>query len=129
MEPIQHSNYLPFEWSDAMDDDTCLNTFCSMVDEMSYHCPIRFRANSFRANRGTIVNRDQCTVRLCYLFEGSDDYYPFELNCEIVRLKGTQKLLLLSSFAHASNGLFDELLEEKVLPDWMRRLGLTSYSQ
>lgn len=87
------------------------------------------------------VNPERLSIVLEYLYEGFDDFYPLvmrlQLACyeeksaehESVSTSSTSSMtsmIWIGAYEHAENGLFDEIIRDKVLPNWAKALGLRS---
>jgi len=70
------------------------------------------------------VDETNNSFTLTYLYEGYDDYYPLHFCFDLVRMESN--IVVLGHYEHVYHGLFDELIEEHVIPDWKERVGWSS---
>lgn len=119
-EAINLSYVLPFLYDPQTSDAVYLQRAVKMIEDVERFARIEPHAPAY-------FDEKNMSIYLKYLYEGYDEYYPFEMQLEVIRVTGNDNqtfLGLIGHYEHAYGGLFDELIEEKVCPDWAKRLGL-----
>lgn len=124
MEGVNMAYILPFQFDPNMDDQIYLQRTIKLFQEE--HCCGRY--SRYQPHGVPIANPDKVSILLKYLYEGYDGYYEFEMDLQIIHLQDNDhnQLVLIGTFGHSENGLFDELIQENVLPSWSTNNGLRS---
>lgn len=83
-------------------------------------------------------NRDYRSIRLqslknvddyfyiSFLYEGHSDYYPFTLELYLAEDKNNT-LLLAGSIVQAVHPIFEEIIKDKILPQFLETTGIRDY--
>lgn len=101
----------------VVSDDTLFNNVIQHIEKVKQFQRIR---------QSTIEkDTDNLAFTLKYFYEGYDDVYPLYFHFQLARMESA--ILLIGHYEHEYNGLFDELIEENVIPDWKRQLGFESF--
>lgn len=120
-EAISLSYVLPFVYDPETSDAVYLQRAVKLFEEVQSFARIQPHAPA-------TTDEKWRSIHLKYLYEGYDEYYPLEIILEVVHVTDdknqTSYLGLIGHYEHTHGGLFDELIDEKVLPDWAKRLGL-----
>lgn len=116
-EAINMMYVLPIAYDPSIPDSTYLERVVKLIEEVRQFSRIEPRSP-------TIINVPH--IYLKYLYEGYDDYYKLDMYLEVIHVTHDKEeyLGLIGHYEHTQNGLFDELIEEKVIPDWSKRIGL-----
>lgn len=72
----------------------------------------------FQEHSVTMVRPETCTLEKKFLYEGDDDFYEFGFDFELVVVEN--HIVLTGNYSHTENGLLDQFIREKVLPEWCR---------
>lgn len=86
------------------------------VSRIQPHAPVRVDCEN-----------DCVRVHLKYLFEGYDDWYLVVMRLEVVKSRDDSRMLLVGHYEHEQNGLFDEIIQDKVLPQWAKLVHIKSF--
>jgi hypothetical protein len=115
-----HSGHLRFETTFTYDpylsDENYLKGVIQHIMSVKRFQRIRLKNVEVDESRGSFT--------LTYLYEGYDDDYPLHFCLELARMES--KIVVLGHYEHVYHGLFDELIEENVIPDWKERVGWSS---
>lgn len=110
---------LPFTYDANVTDADYLGRLVRLFDEYPNSSPTRIEPH------GVIKSSEKhMSVELSYLFQGYDEYYPFHIRVELLRDESSADMYIAGHYEHAYGGLLDELLQDKVLPQWAKRLRL-----
>lgn len=112
---------LPITFEATEHDCSLMNRIRRHFEEFSVS-----RACCFEPHGVPQAHETECRIHLPYLYHGWDDYYRFHFDMEVVKVD--DQLVLRGRYGHEENGLFDEILETKVIPNWAEQFGLQKLS-
>jgi len=104
-----------FTYDPILTDESYLKGVIQHIESVK-----RFR----RIRLKSVKVKDDDSFSLTYLYEGYDDYYPLDFCLQMGRMDST--IIVVGHYEHGYHGLFDELIEEHVIPDWKVRVGWSS---
>lgn len=115
---------LPIAYDPSIPDSTYLERVVKLIEDVPQFSRIQPRAVATIEQGGAWGQ----WILLKYLYEGYDEYYKLDMHLEVIHVtyekENKEYLGLIGHYEHEHGGLFDELIEEKVLPDWSKRIGL-----
>lgn len=76
---------------------------------------------------GNTINKYNELV-LEYLFEGYGEYHRFDIRFEIMYLTDIKRLVLSGSVEQGIHDLFDVIIHESILPDFVKTYNLKEYN-
>jgi hypothetical protein len=107
---------LPYKRNDMSDSDLLKNTELFLSN-----------SNLYKIN----VKVDDEKIVLSATYEGYESYYDYELFFDLVNVKDNENnedfLMLLGYISQDEHELFEEIIKEKILPKWVKELGLINY--
>lgn len=77
------------------------------------------------------VSHERNVIKINCMYEGCDEYYPFTVSVEVFQLndeKNKDAYMIAMRMEHVYQGLLEELLEIKVIPNIISGFNLKKYS-
>lgn len=83
------------------------------------------KGKSFSAQKVGIKTEYGNNIIVTYRYEGNSGYYDFDLVFYLVYVTDKDEIMLCGSIEQGVHDLFEDIITDKILPQWMKDLKLT----
>lgn len=66
-------------------------------------------------------------IRITYRYEGNSGYYDFDLSFYLVYVTDNDELVLCGTIEQCVHDLFEDIITDKIIPQWVKDLGLVNH--
>lgn len=66
-------------------------------------------------------------IRITYRYGGNSGYYDFDLSFYLVYVTDNDELVLCGTIEQCVHDLFEDIIEDKIMPQWVKDLGLVKH--